>query len=232
MSSREPGAALSDSAAAAVVLLIVVAMMTLIITAVVGAVDDVSGGQSVRTADLAPSNGTITLTGENPRNVAVEQSLNDSAALVGSGAISGDLGEDNGTLTTAEQAELVQNATAPLPSADRHSRIMYDAFGALDTIPVYIAGGSLDGSAATKVEGLAGQPAVEGDDWSVSGDTVSLIADGTLAGAPVVFAAYLAGGETAVSVALLTGGLGGMLRLAALIPLALLARRIIQTRLL
>jgi hypothetical protein len=296
----------------------------------------VFGGAAVPTqqqADLVPSSGSVTLPGENISDVSVQQSLNDSAQLDGSGAITGSLGDDvaanrtvstwvwvdntsgvrqvvsidsrtiltyngstsdwacwsydgssgethrvtvnatspttrtnlqcerasgtlslrvndtavsaiqtdsanataqtlqtrpldgrvdetrvfNGTLSSSEQTQLDTEPTAPLESAPRQSRIMYDSYGSLDSVPVYIAGGTLDGTTATKAAGLQGQGAAEGTDWSRSGDTVTLLSGGTLEGAPVVFATYTA----EVGGGVLPGGLGAPIAvLAALIPVA------------
>jgi hypothetical protein len=133
----------------------------------------------------------------------------------------------NGTLTSSEQTALYNAPTAPLESAPRQSRIMYDSYGSLDSIPVYLAGGSLDGASATKAAGLRGQGAAEGSDWSISGDVLSVLAGGTLEGAPVVFVSWLFGDGGVISITALTGGFGAMLRLAALVPLALIAKRLL-----
>lgn len=136
----------------------------------------------------------------------------------------------NGTLTSSEQSSLYANATAPLESADRQSRVMYDSYGALDTVPVYIAGGSLDGTAATKVAGLDGQGAIEGTDWSLSSDVLSLLAGGSLEGAPVVFVTWLSGsGGVGGVLGSIVGLLRGVLVLLVLLPLAAAGKRLLDS---
>jgi hypothetical protein len=123
----------------------------------------------------------------------------------------------NGTLTSSEQSALYNAPTAPLESAPRQSRIMYDSYGSLDSVPVYIGGGSLDGTAATKAAGLQGQGAAEGTDWSLSGDVLSLLAGGTLEGAPVVFVAWAFAGGGIVDFQGLLSTMGAGLSLLALV---------------
>jgi len=138
----------------------------------------------------------------------------------------------NGTLTSSEQSALYTAPTAPLESAPRHSRVLYDSYDSLDSIPVYIAGGTLDGTAATKAPGLTGEAAVEGTDWSLSGDVITLLAGGVLEGAPVVFVAWSfgSGGVGLVPLSALSGPIGAALRLAALVPLALVAQKLLRIK--
>jgi hypothetical protein len=108
---------------------------------------------------------------------------------------------------------------------------MYDAYGSLDSIPVYLAGGSLDGTAATKAAGLDGQGAVEGTDWSLATDTLSLLTGGTLEGAPVVFVTWLSGTGGVVGIlANLYGVLRAAIVMLVVLPLAAAGKRLIDSR--
>jgi len=342
---------LSDGMERVAVLAIVLAIAAVVLSLFLGAVADTGTGGAATAStqdDLLVSGGDVTLSGTNVTDPTVKQSLNDSAQLDGSGAITGDLGADvaadrtvstwaridntsgvrqvvsvdsrtilvyngtssewacwsyddassethrvavtaaspgaftnlqceraggsltlrvndtstasvatdsanattqtlqtepldgqidetrtfNGTLSASEQSALYASPTAPLESAPRHSRVLYDSYGSLDSIPVYIAGGTLDGTAAAKAAGLEGQAAVEGTDWSLSGDVIDLLAGGVLEGAPVVFVAWQfgSGGVGLVPLSALSGPIGAALRLAALVPLALVAQKLLRIK--
>jgi hypothetical protein len=194
--------------------------------------DDASGEtHRVAVADATPEGwtnlqceraaGSLTLRVNDTSSATVQtDSANTTAETLQTTPLNGTVDETrvfNGTLTSSEQTALYSSPTAPLESADRQSRVMYDSYGGLDSIPVYFAGGSLDGTAASKGVGLQGQAAVEGTDWAISSDTISLLAGGTLAGAPVIFVSWLAGGGGVVLPGF-TAGLSAAVGVFALIP--------------
>jgi len=122
----------------------------------------------------------------------------------------------NGSLSPSEQQALYSDPTAPLDSAPRQSRVLFDT--SLDSIPVYFSSGSLDGSAATRADGLRSPPAPEGTEWSRSGTTISLLAG--LAGAPVVFVDWaVTSGSGIVALKTLIAQYGAIFGLLILIPL-------------
>jgi hypothetical protein len=209
---------------------------------------DDSSGQTHRAAVSAASpgvftnlqceraGGALTLRVNDSTTASVQtDSANATAQTLQTTPLDGSVDETrvfNGTLTSSEQSALYNTPTAPLESAPRQGRIMYDAYGSLDSIPVYIAGGTLDGTAATKAAGLEGQTAVEGTDWSLSGDVIDVLAGGVLEGAPVVFVAWSfgSGGVGLVPLGALSGPIGAALRLAALVPLALVAQKLLRIK--
>jgi hypothetical protein len=166
--------------------------------------------------------GTLTLrVNDTSTNTVQTDSANATAQTLQTTPLDGRVDETrtfNGSLSSSEQSALYNAPTAPLESAPRQSRVMYDSYGSLDSIPVYIAGGSLDGPQATKAAGLQGQGAIEGTDWSISTDTLSLLSGGTLEGAPVVFVAWAFGsGGGIVNFQQLLATMGGGLSLLALV---------------
>jgi hypothetical protein len=168
--------------------------------------------------------GTLTLRVNDTSTTTVQtDSANATAQTLQTTPLDGRVDETrtfNGSLTSSEQSALYSSPTAPLEGAPRQSRVMYDSYSSLDSIPVYISGGSLDGTAATKTAGLAGQGASEGTDWSLSGDILSLLSGGTLEGAPVVFVAWAFGsGGGIVNFQQLLATMGGGLRLLALVAI-------------
>jgi hypothetical protein len=195
--------------------------------------DDASGQtHRVAVADASPgwSNlqceraaGALTLRVNDTTTASVQtDSANATTQTLQTQPLNGSVDETrvfNGSLSSTEQTVLYASPTAPLESAPRHSRVMYDSYGSLDSIPVYFTGGSLDGTAATKAGGLPGQGAAEGTDWSLSGDTLNLLSGGVLEGAPVVFVtwAFGAAGGGIVNFQQLLATLGGGLSLLALV---------------
>jgi hypothetical protein len=198
--------------------------------------DDASGQtHRVAVADASPgwsnlqcerAGGALTLRVNDTSTATVStDSANATAQTLQTKPLDGRVDETrtfNGTLSSTEQSALYTAPTAPLESAPRQSRIMYDSYGSLDSIPVYLAGGSLDGTAATKAGGLVGQGATEGDDWSLSSGTLSLLPGGVVEGAPVVFVTWAFGGGSGggvVNFQQLIATMGGGLRLLALVAI-------------
>jgi len=199
--------------------------------------DDTSGQtHRVGVADASPgwsnlqcerAGGTLTLRVNNSDDTAITSVATDSAnattQTLETEPLDGQIDETrtfNGTLSSTERDALYTAPTAPLESAPRQSRIMYDSYGSLDSIPVYLAGGSLDGTTATKAGGLVGQGATEGSDWSLSSGTLSLLAGGALEGAPVVFVAWAFGsGGGVISFNQLLATMGAGLRILALVAI-------------
>lgn len=98
----------------------------------------------------------------------------------------------NDSLTSSERQQLVDNPTAPLTTAPRAYRVMYDSF---DPSPsgypaIYVPGG-VSASNVQQVEGFDGEPTERGTDWSLSGGDVVALAGGSLDGAPLVYVDYL-----------------------------------------
>jgi hypothetical protein len=120
----------------------------------------------------------------------------DVTPTAGGGTVT-DAGTWNGTqdelrvfgaaLNSSQLTTLRTTPTAPVPSVQTDSRLMFDVRGtSADSRPVYFSGGSVDLSGIEIVDTVAGEP-TDGDDWRQSGTQLIAVDGGTLDGAPVAF---------------------------------------------
>lgn len=134
----------------------------------------------------------------------------------------------NGSLSATEHGTLVAAPTAPLNVSNRVARVYYDSYGSYGSVPVYISGGSLDTSAASKAPGLQGQGAGNSSDYTISGDTITLDSGGTLEGAPAIFVEFARERSVAGVLQSIIGAIGGVLALLVLLPLIFAAARLLE----
>jgi len=93
----------------------------------------------------------------------------------------------DGALGSIELSVLQASPTDAITTTATASRIMFDArASSVSSRPVYFSGGSVDLSGVGLVDTVAGQP-TDGNDYQLSGDSLTATAGGTLAGQPVVF---------------------------------------------
>jgi len=100
----------------------------------------------------------------------------------------------NATLTATQRQSLVDTPTAPLPASDVRARALFDGFGGTATSrPLWFTSGTVDLSTTPLTETVPGQ-VTNGDDYSLSGDTITASTGSTLDGNPVAFVTYTAAG--------------------------------------
>lgn len=108
----------------------------------------------------------------------------------------------NDSLTNSERQQLVDAPTAPLTTAPRAYRVMFDSFDSSpSTYPAFFVGGSVEASSVTRANGFNEQPTERGDDWTLSLGDIVAQDGGSLDGAPVVYVDYI--GQTGALVGVL-----------------------------
>jgi len=122
---------LSDGMERVAVLAIVLAIAAVTLSLFLGAVAETGTGGSGTDStqeDLLVSGGDVTLSGDNVSDPTVKQSLNDSAQLDGSGAITGELGADVAANRTVSTWARVDNTSGvrQVVSVDSRTILVYN----------------------------------------------------------------------------------------------------------
>lgn len=177
--------------------------------------------------ELIEDNQFSSVTATNDGNVTTQAFTGDN--------LEGDLDETrvfDEPLTDSERQQLVDSPTAPLDTAERDYRVMYDSYSSSPgSFPAFFVSSSVDASGVTLVDGFAGQPTQAGTDYRVNGDTITALDGGSLDGAPVVYAAWTASVGLFNSIFVIGGLVGTAFRLGGLLVVVVVASLIYQTEL-